>query len=240
MCGPTQPRICEAPRSRIRATHAPTTSSTSPWRPAWAAPRTPASGSASSTGTQSATRTISTTSGRSVTSASHRSRGPPASTTVCPCTCSMSARTAPGAKSSRSRPRLRRRAAGSSSPTRARLSESKGTALTPSYLSVNARATGPVLLRWANNLGPAPLLQEVGDIQLVVTEGGCRALRSRLLGTGRTLLGTDGDRLAPRRRGLGRLALLGERPGGGPGLLLRLRLLRLRGLGTQSVALVAT
>jgi hypothetical protein len=41
-----------------------------------------------------------------------------------------------------------RLASGSSSPTSARLRLSKGTALTPSYLSVNARSTGPVLLRW--------------------------------------------------------------------------------------------
>ena len=44
---------------------------------------------------------------------------------------------------------------------------SKGTALTPPYLSVNARSTGPVLLRCANK-PVSRLLQEVGDVEVVV------------------------------------------------------------------------
>ena len=121
-----------------------------PLRPAWAAPTTPASGSASSTGTQSATRTISTTSGRSVTRASQLlARAAGLDDGVAVHLLHVGQRGAGGevveqqARGSRRRPRGRR------SPTSARLSESKGTALTPSYLSVNARSTGPVLLRWA-------------------------------------------------------------------------------------------
>src|SRR5687767_13658935 len=129
----------------------------------------------------------------------------------------MSARTAPGAKSSRTRSRLWRTASGSSSPTSARLRLSKGTALTPSYLSVNARSTGPVLLRWEYIRGSVDLLlQEVRDVELVVVvrrlAPGRRRTRSRRLRTGpddRTL-GTDGDRLPTRSDSrLGSPALLG-------------------------------
>ena len=101
----------------------------------------------------------------------------------------MSARATPGAKSSSSSATLRAVEPGSSSPTSARLRLSKGTALTPSYLSVNARSTGPVVLRWEYTSVEQSLLQEVGDVEVVVVEA---RLRGRGALRRRTLLTTEG------------------------------------------------
>ena len=143
-------------RRRARASRrrvAGTTPAASPGRPECAAPITPASGSASRTGTQSAARTISTTSGRAVTTPSACGTPPAVGRVddvddrpvhlveVGERSHPVRSRPARGRGSARSPP-------GRRPPSRARLSESKGTALTPPYLSVKARSTGPCVLRW--------------------------------------------------------------------------------------------
>src|SRR5690606_6804206 len=125
----------------------------------------------------------------------------------------------PGAKSpSRSR-QFSATASGSSPPSRARLSESYGTPLTPSRRSVNATATGPRMSRkWYKRL-----LQEVGDVQVVVVE--LHRARGRLGGGGRGG-GRRGGRLLRllllrglRSPGTGLVALGGDGGRGRAGLL---------------------
>src|SRR5215212_6889092 len=88
-------------------------------------------------------------------------------------------------------------ASGSSPPEQARLGESKGAPLTPPCRSVKASSTGPEVRRSAYNssvVQPAWLLQEVGDVEVVVVELERRPLSRRL-----RVPGPGGDALAIRR-----------------------------------------
>src|SRR3954452_5379335 len=198
---------------------------------------TPASGSANRTGTQSAARTARVTPGSAVTSPSPMPwrwpctscPGPsgPTRTTTLPWTWPISARLStpsPGAKSSISTRWFAAIASGSSPPAQPRFSDSKGAPLTPSCRSVKASSTGPWVRREAYNssvVQPGRLLEEVGDVEVVVVELELRTRRRGLLP------GSRRDRLALLLRLGGRLTLLrGQGLGRRPGLFLRLLLMR--------------
>ncbi len=125
-------------------TTAGTTPAASPGRPAWAAPTTPATGSASSTGVQSAVSTASA-SGRSVTTASTVGASPGGwrsvtTATSAPCTWFIHTTSAGSSPSSRAASaRFSRTASGSSPTAPPRLSSPYGEVLTPPHRSVKAK-----------------------------------------------------------------------------------------------------
>src|SRR4051794_2546867 len=183
MLGPTAAymRSTRAPSSIIVVRAAGSTPPASPRRPACTAAMTPARRSHISTGVQSATSTTSASPGAAVTraSASGSCIGTSSKTaTPTPWTCRMVTSEAGTPRAERTRSRLAATACGSSPTWSARLSSSYGATLPPPWRSVTATPTPrrssrcpntPAPMSWASRTAvPVRLLQEVGDVEVVV------------------------------------------------------------------------
>src|SRR3954469_11226778 len=184
MPGPTTAyvRSGRAPSSAIAESAAGTTPAASPRRPAWTAATTPPRRSDRRIGVQSATRTSRATPRCRVTSASASggaAGGSSTTATAAPCTCCIPTRAMPDPRAELTCSRLAATAAGSSPTCSARLRLAQGGRLTPPCRSVTATPTPTRSSRCASNyvhrpprhpsmVGFADLLEEVGDVELVV------------------------------------------------------------------------
>src|SRR6266540_112593 len=172
MHGPTTARTGSRPRLRTASAADSTTPASNPRHPAWTAAT--ASPATSAIGTQSATSTTSGTPGVAVTSASASppAPGPSTSTTREPCTWRTHAQPAasPPPSSTATRRRFSLTAAGSSPVANPTLAVSYGGTETPPRRSVKATRAPSTSSAMCPKLRPRALLQELGDVELVVVE----------------------------------------------------------------------